>query len=481
MRVRNNVIMMIAAAFVSVSPVSRCWAGNEASLRANMLESFDRQYILIVPENDKVAFFWDGEINLYGRMGREKHVWGAGEEFMPFGPDHHATTTARIAKIDSGSVEMFISDRFDARSFGGGVSSREGTVVVSFSPAWKVAVYNGNTAEFAKSLDAGLDINARDGFGRSALMIAGFYGHKDIVAQLLAKGADMSLPQKDGYTALTLSLAHPEIVDMLVKKGAKITSTDLFEAASRGYVGTMKIFLAHGADSNVKNQYGRTLFEAGAQYPEMVRLFQSSGHATGLPELEAYIKGKNIQSVREYLDAGGDKEALFSGGRTLLMMSVQAPAIFRLLVGRGADINARDNEGLCVLDHVLLAGGMNQMDLVELLTARGVTVDADTRQRLGGREPHDDAIGARSARLQEYLRMKERRARARQEFDAGDFSQAWLIDDTFAEAHYRAGKQYLAQVKSPEKCAYWKDHVEQARALGYPIEAETEELIRSCK
>lgn len=473
--------MMIAAALVFAAPVSFCRAGEEASLQSSFLDSMDRQYILIVPENDKIAFFWDGEINLYGRMGQDTHVWGVGEEFMPFGPDHHATTTARIVKIDSGSVALFVNDRFDARSFGGEVSSREGTVVVPFSPVWKVAVYNGDAAEFAKSLEAGLDINARDGFGRSALMIAGFYGRADIVAQLLKKGADMSLPQKDGYTALTLSLAHPAIVGMLVEKGAKITNTDLFEAASRGYVETMKIFLAHGADSNVKNQYGRTLFEAGAQYPEMVKLFQGAGHATGIPELEAYIHGKNLQSVREYLDAGGDKEALFAGGKTLLMMSIPAPAIFRLLVDRGADINARDNDGLCVMDHVLLGGGMNQMDLIELLFARGAAVDAETGERLQGREPRDDSLGSRGARLQEYLRMKERRAQARQEFDKGDFSQAWIIDDTFAEAHYRAGKQYLAQVKGPEKCAYWKDHVEQARSLGYPIEAETEELLRSCK
>ena len=276
LRVRTDTLIILVA-LACAMPAVRCSAGEEVSLQAQVLAGIDRQYILIAPENDKAAFYWDGEINLYGRMGQEKYIHGVGEEFMPFGRDEHATTTARILRMDSNSMELFVKDRFDARSFGGDVSSREGTVVVAFSPPWKLAVYDGDTVEFAKSLESGLDVNARDGYGRSALMIAGFYGHKEIVSLLLEKGADISFAQKDGFTALTLSLAHPDIVALLVDRGAQITTNDLFEAASRGYAGAMKIFIARGANGQIKNQYGKTLSEVGAKYPEIVELFPAPG------------------------------------------------------------------------------------------------------------------------------------------------------------------------------------------------------------
>lgn len=58
-------------------------------------------------------------------------------------------------------------------------------------------------AEIARLLiDAGLDIEARDTVGRTALMYACAFGHSDVVALLIAKGADTDARDVNGHTAL---------------------------------------------------------------------------------------------------------------------------------------------------------------------------------------------------------------------------------------------------------------------------------------
>jgi ankyrin repeat protein len=85
------------------------------------------------------------------------------------------------------------------------------------------AVRKGDAAAVTAALDKGADVNAKFRYGATALFKAAERGHKDVVAVLLARGADVKV--KDtfyGATAMTWSLNHNhlEVVRMLLEKNA---------------------------------------------------------------------------------------------------------------------------------------------------------------------------------------------------------------------------------------------------------------------
>ncbi|GAA5966562.1 hypothetical protein JCM8115_006869 [Rhodotorula mucilaginosa] len=63
----------------------------------------------------------------------------------------------------------------------------------------------------------GTDLNARDSYGYTALHLATDRGHAPAVQALLAAGADRSIPDEDGHSALDLArlAEHEEIVALL--------------------------------------------------------------------------------------------------------------------------------------------------------------------------------------------------------------------------------------------------------------------------
>jgi ankyrin repeat protein len=82
-------------------------------------------------------------------------------------------------------------------------------------------------------------VNARSGIGLTALMPAASWGHSDIVAALLAKGAQVNLQDQEGRTAL--------IWAAFGDGGTKDSR-----------VAVVKLLLANGADVNLRNSAGKT-------------------------------------------------------------------------------------------------------------------------------------------------------------------------------------------------------------------------------
>lgn len=54
------------------------------------------------------------------------------------------------------------------------------------------AAWSGNTIEVQRLLDQGVDVNARDADGKTALMRAAEAGHTDCIRLLLERGADIN-------------------------------------------------------------------------------------------------------------------------------------------------------------------------------------------------------------------------------------------------------------------------------------------------
>ena len=68
----------------------------------------------------------------------------------------------------------------------------------------------------------GIDVNAKDEAGNTALIEAARLGHDHVTRVLLAAGADFKLRNRDGKTPLMLAVAggHDEVVFALKQAGA---------------------------------------------------------------------------------------------------------------------------------------------------------------------------------------------------------------------------------------------------------------------
>ena len=77
----------------------------------------------------------------------------------------------------------------------------------------------GDLAAVQAQLDAGVDVNAKDWLGGTALLEAAIKGHKEVVELLIAKGADVNAKDKYGKTPLYLAAerGHKEVASLREK------------------------------------------------------------------------------------------------------------------------------------------------------------------------------------------------------------------------------------------------------------------------
>jgi ankyrin repeat protein len=112
-------------------------------------------------------------------------------------------------------------------------------------------------------LDAQPRVNARNAYGETALMVATFRGHTDVVRQLLARGAEVNHP---GWTPLSYAAAQNrmDIARILMSQGAQINAqaengtTALMMAAYEGHLSMVLLLMEHGADLALRNRDGQT-------------------------------------------------------------------------------------------------------------------------------------------------------------------------------------------------------------------------------
>ncbi len=95
------------------------------------------------------------------------------------------------------------------------------------------AIANGDAKKVKTILDQGVDINAKNKEGETALMIASIEGRLKILELLVARGADLNVKDESGATALLY-------------------------AAMGGSLDSIKFLIKKGADPNVKTKYGDT-------------------------------------------------------------------------------------------------------------------------------------------------------------------------------------------------------------------------------
>jgi hypothetical protein len=85
------------------------------------------------------------------------------------------------------------------------------------------AAFMGNLKAIQQHIEAGTDLDRKDAYGSSPLMIAATFGKTEVAKALIAAGADLNTTNNDGATPLHSAafLCRVEIVEALLENGAE--------------------------------------------------------------------------------------------------------------------------------------------------------------------------------------------------------------------------------------------------------------------
>ncbi|KAL8956660.1 MAG: hypothetical protein Q9193_005878 [Seirophora villosa] len=220
-------------------------------------------------------------------------------------------------------------------------------------------------------------------------------GMPRLIDHLIRAGFDLNVEDRDGYTALQMAVngEHLGVVKSLLEHGADIQAgrpTALMLAACGCNSTIASLLISEGASVNVINERGPRHFTAlisAVEYGnmEMVMALVAAGaeintyagalHRTAI--FTAVFDGsENI--VRWLLDAGADPNITAGCCPRRHALSAAASeghmAVLRLLVERGADVNAED----FIFGTALYAASRNGQDqIVRLLLDKGADVNKD--------------------------------------------------------------------------------------------------------
>jgi len=231
----------------------------------------------------------------------------------------------------------------------------------------QIAPWTSNNIEMVKLLIArGADVSIAGPL--TALQISISRGRRDIFDLLIQHGADVNVKDYEGFTPLYFAIHNndSDFMNTLIANGADVNTkypggeTLLQSAAITGRTDSVKLLLQAGADINAANDRGQT----SLHYPLDIKNSN-------------YKKYKLSKDTLELLLANGaDVNLKDRAGRTPLHLAAESADgdIVKLLLNKGANVNAKDDEsGFTALHHAARLGKKN---VAELLIARGADINA---------------------------------------------------------------------------------------------------------
>lgn len=288
------------------------------------------------------------------------------------------------------------------------------------------AVKSRDTVAVRALLKQGINVNARQPDGATALHWAAHWNDAEAAGLLIRAGADVNAANDYGVTPLSLACAsgsgNAALVELLLRARANPNvaregETPLMIAARTGSLDAVKLLLAHEADANVQEDTrGQTalMWAVSEQHADIVPVLLEHGanihlrSKRGFTALLFAAQQGDLRSTERLLAAGADvNEAAPDGSTALLIAAVsglqrvrtqargtgstlldkgilitsQHGALVAFLLDQGANLNAGDKNGYTPLHAAAL---YRNPELVRTFLVLGANPNAQLSKNLPG-------------------------------------------------------------------------------------------------
>jgi ankyrin repeat protein len=246
------------------------------------------------------------------------------------------------------------------------------------------AIRSGDARAVKAQLRAGADKDAPGDAGLTPLMYAVMTAGEPVMQALLRAGANVNAANPDGVTALHIASFDARKTRLLIDAGAGVNAatkageTPLFVASTRsGNVQTAALLLTKGANASAKTATGLTALGGAALFGDaalMRLLIANRAKAADTPDLaRAAAAGHCFECLKLALDQGASANGATRNGRSALQDAAGFGHIdmVRLLVEKGADIQAADSRGYTAVMRAVLSYEPGSSKVVEYLLSLG--------------------------------------------------------------------------------------------------------------
>ena len=243
-------------------------------------------------------------------------------------------------------------------------------------------------AKFLLDKGAAAYINAKESFyGKTPLITAAYAQSPEMIELLLQYGADINAADGNGETALMMAIDNPDVLQVLVNHGANVNMIDrngenaltkalvrMKKYNSATCAKAVEILKKTNVDMNVKNKDGVPALSLAYTKPEELKQLLETGADPNLRDNNgrtALMKSTypvQVESIRLLLEHGADPNVTDNKGMTPLMVQRDSPEAVALLIKAGARINAREKFGRTALFYSVM---FNQIKSVKALLEAG--------------------------------------------------------------------------------------------------------------